>query len=143
MRGRSQSVPEKWTTVYTCRKDRALAASRILRGTKRLGYEPPIYSKAGLDTLSASWLPLDWLGHGYFANVPALIDDLRAIVRSQRAPCRLAASPPSGEWKSTPLLEIAAEGLRPFARGHRRGPRTLFSRSRERRMTVPDTLPFA
>jgi esterase/lipase superfamily enzyme len=81
-----KSVPEKWTTVYTCRKDLAIAASTWVSDAKRLGYEPPVYSEFGLDTTSASLLPLDWLGHGYFANAQPLIDDMTAIIDHDTKP---------------------------------------------------------
>jgi len=34
------SLPAKWSTVYTCRKDLAIAASTWVNDAKRLGYEP-------------------------------------------------------------------------------------------------------
>jgi esterase/lipase superfamily enzyme len=75
-----KSLPEKWTTIYTCRKDLAIAASTWLHDAKRLGYEPPVYNEFGLDTISASLLPLDWLGHGYFASARPLLEDIKAII---------------------------------------------------------------
>jgi esterase/lipase superfamily enzyme len=81
-----RSVPDKWTTVYTCRKDLAIAASTWLSDAKRLSYEPPVYSDFGLDTISASLLPLDWLGHGYFAAARPLLADMAAILDRDARP---------------------------------------------------------
>jgi esterase/lipase superfamily enzyme len=81
-----RSVLDRWTTVYTCRKDLAIAASTWLSDAKRLGYEPPVYSDFGLDTISASLLPLDWLGHGYFAAAQPLLADMTAILDHDSRP---------------------------------------------------------
>jgi hypothetical protein len=72
--------------VYTCRKDLAITASTWLSDAKRLGYEPPVYSDFGLDTISASLLPLDWLGHGYFAAAQPLLADMTAILDHNSRP---------------------------------------------------------
>jgi len=102
-----KSVPEKWTTVYTCRKDLAIAASTWLVDAKRLGYEPPVYSEFGLDTISASLLPLDWLGHGYFAAAKPLLDDMNAIIERDARPASRELLPIGG---SPPKYWLLREG---------------------------------
>jgi chaperonin GroEL len=102
---RYRQLPDKWSTVYTCRRDLAIATSTWLHNAKRLGYEPPVYSGFGLDTVSASWLRLDWLGHGYFAGAKPLIDDMSAIIeRDMPANMRqlIAVGNPPKFWRLKP-----------------------------------------
>jgi esterase/lipase superfamily enzyme len=66
-------------TLYTCKKDRALWMSGAVNGYQRIGFEPPPYCHALLDTVSVSPLKLDLLSHGYFSNSLPVIQDMKRL----------------------------------------------------------------
>jgi esterase/lipase superfamily enzyme len=68
------------TTLYSCSQDKALAVSTKLHSYLRLGAEPPVFARAGLDTVSASRLPLDLWGHGFVASAREVIGDLKQLL---------------------------------------------------------------
>jgi esterase/lipase superfamily enzyme len=68
------------TTLYSCSQDKALAVSTKLHSYLRLGAEPPVFARAGLDTVSASRLPLDLWGHGFVASARQVIGDLKQLL---------------------------------------------------------------
>jgi esterase/lipase superfamily enzyme len=74
------SVATARMTLYSCSQDKALAVSTKLHNYLRLGAEPPIFAHAGLDTVSASRLPLDLWGHGFVASARAVIADLKQLL---------------------------------------------------------------
>jgi esterase/lipase superfamily enzyme len=87
------TVATKRATLYSCAKDKALAVSSNLHDYLRIGYEPPVYCAAGIDTISASHLRLDLLGHGYIASVQPVIADLKSLLRSDLAPAQRNLDP--------------------------------------------------
>jgi esterase/lipase superfamily enzyme len=82
-------------TVYMSANDRALWASRHLSDHLRLGEATqPILVVRGTDTIDASDVPTDLLGHGYFASSKNLIDDLVQLL-DRKVPPRLRLTPAS------------------------------------------------
>ena len=84
-------------TNYTYKADKALLASRKLHDQARVGLEPPVFIHNGIDTISASDLDLDLLGHGYIASAEPLLYDLGQLIHDNKPPqqrARLEPMPP-------------------------------------------------
>jgi esterase/lipase superfamily enzyme len=73
-------------TNYSCAADKALFASRTVHGLGRVGLEPPIFVHDGIDTVSASQLNVDLLGHGYFASAEPLLYDIAELIHHNKPP---------------------------------------------------------
>jgi esterase/lipase superfamily enzyme len=73
-------------TNYTYKADRALMASRKLHDQDRVGLEPPVFVHDGIETISASELDLDLLGHGYVATAAPLLYDVRELIHGNTPP---------------------------------------------------------
>lgn len=87
-------------TVYMSANDKALWASRHLSDHLRLGEATrPILVVRGTDTIDASDVPTDLLGHGYFASSMNLIDDLVQLL-DQKVPPRLRLTPASAHGQA-------------------------------------------
>jgi esterase/lipase superfamily enzyme len=85
-------------TNYTYKADKALMASRKLHDQARVGLEPPVFVHPGIDTISASELDLDLLGHGYIATAEPLLYDLGQLIHDDKPPLhrtRLEPMPPT------------------------------------------------
>jgi esterase/lipase superfamily enzyme len=65
-------------TLYQSSKDKALLASKKIHGNPRAG--EPILVIVGVDTIDASAVDTDFLGHSYFADTWALISDIHALL---------------------------------------------------------------
>ncbi len=84
-------------TNYTYKADKALMASRALHDQDRVGLELPVFVCPGVETVSASALDLDMLGHGYIASAAPLLYDLSQVIHENKAPLnrtRLEPVPP-------------------------------------------------
>jgi esterase/lipase superfamily enzyme len=80
-------------TIYMSGKDKALWASRHLSDHLRLGEAThPILVIRGSDTIDASDIATDLLGHGYIASSKDLIDDL-VLLLDQKVPPRQRLKP--------------------------------------------------
>ncbi len=67
----------KRVTIYASRNDQALAVSKIANNASRLGQaRKKVTVVSGFDTIDASNVSSDWLGHGYIAANAAAINDL-------------------------------------------------------------------
>ncbi|HEU5041034.1 MAG TPA: alpha/beta fold hydrolase, partial [Gemmatimonadales bacterium] len=76
-------------TVYMSSKDKALRLSRWLSTHRRLGEATsPMLVVKSVDTIDASELDTDLLGHGYIASNRDVIDDLVLLVSEKRSPPR-------------------------------------------------------
>lgn len=75
-------------TNYTHEADNALRLSRALHQIGRVGLEPPIFVHQGIDTVSASSLDLDLLGHGYFAAAAPLLYDINELIHDHKPPAQ-------------------------------------------------------
>ncbi len=73
-------------TLYQSSKDRALMASKKIHGNPRAG--EPVLVIQGLDSIDASAVDTDFLGHGYFADTWALLSDIHALLASAEPAAR-------------------------------------------------------
>jgi len=84
-------------TIYMSAKDKALWASRLLSTHLRLGEATnPVRVFPDMDTIDASEVATDLLGHGYIASAQPLLDDLDLLVDQKQRPPRGALKPVSG-----------------------------------------------
>ncbi|MDR6524602.1 esterase/lipase superfamily enzyme [Variovorax paradoxus] len=100
------SVP---VTVYASSRDRALQTSVKLHGFTRVGSAgKEIVFGDGLETIDASAIDTDFLGHSYFASSPSLIRDIGTlVVEGKRAASRPNLKPRPSElaphyWQMRP-----------------------------------------
>jgi esterase/lipase superfamily enzyme len=71
----------KPVTLYASSNDRALAASRRFNGAQRAGDSRPLPTLApGLETVDASNVDTDFLGHSYIAESRVLLTDLALLI---------------------------------------------------------------
>ncbi|MES2653087.1 MAG: alpha/beta hydrolase [Bacteroidota bacterium] len=75
-------------TLYASSKDKALFSSKKLHGNiNRTGYVgDEITIAEGIDTVDASKIDTDLIGHGYFASTAALIQDIFHLTRHNHPP---------------------------------------------------------
>ena len=85
-------------TVYISGQDKALRASRILSSNLRLGEaSSPLLVVNGTETVDASSISVDLLGHGYIAAASVVVDDLLHLLEDKSPPRpRLKASQTPG-----------------------------------------------
>jgi len=76
----------KRVTLYACDKDKAVRLSKFFHGFHRAGYMPPPTVVSGIDTVSASELDLDLVGHGYFAANMSLLSDIYSLIHGDLDP---------------------------------------------------------
>lgn len=77
------------TTLYASGADKAVGASAWLHSGPRAGYFPPVAVAEGVDRLDTVTVPnfdLDLLGHGYFAQAEAVLNDMSDLLRHSTAP---------------------------------------------------------
>jgi esterase/lipase superfamily enzyme len=74
------------TTLYVSSADAALFASRWLHKNQRTGYSPPVLIVPGIDTVEATKVDVDWLGHGYYAAAAGVLYDMAILLRSNLSP---------------------------------------------------------
>lgn len=71
-------------TLYQSSNDKALQVSRQLHGNPRAG--EPILVLPGLDTIDASAIDTDFLGHSYFSDNWPLLSDIFNLLSTDAAP---------------------------------------------------------
>jgi esterase/lipase superfamily enzyme len=71
-------------TLYASNRDKALSASKKLHGGTRLGDANPVTVLAGMDSIDATEVETDLLGHSYFAEAKHVLSDLFAVIREHR-----------------------------------------------------------
>jgi hypothetical protein len=70
-------------------QDKALRVSRLLATNVRLGEATsPMLVVTGAETIDASTLPMDLLGHGYIASCESVIADLTQLINDRQSPPR-------------------------------------------------------
>jgi esterase/lipase superfamily enzyme len=74
------------TTLYVCSCDRALQASGRGYDNVRLGYCPPVTIVDGIDTIEATHVNLDVLGHSYYAEAASVLYDMASLIRIDMPP---------------------------------------------------------
>lgn len=84
MRGTARRI-----SIYASSRDKALIAARVVSTHRRAGSSTGgLVIADGMDTIDASTVDTDLLGHGYFASNRAVIDDLFALLRNNVGPDR-------------------------------------------------------
>ena len=69
-------------TLYASKHDKALQVSNMVNGGRRAGdANGELVRIAGLDTVDASLIEADSLGHSYFGDAPELLGDILGVVR--------------------------------------------------------------
>lgn len=69
-------------TLYASKHDKALQVSNMVNGGRRAGdANGELVRIAGLDTVDASLIEADTLGHSYFGDAPQLLGDILGVVR--------------------------------------------------------------
>jgi esterase/lipase superfamily enzyme len=81
LRKRSASI-----TLYESRNDKALLASKKIHGYIRAG--EPLLVLEGLDTVDASAIDTDFLGHSYFSSDYALLSDIHSMLANDEPAAR-------------------------------------------------------
>jgi esterase/lipase superfamily enzyme len=79
------------TTLYVCSVDRALQASGRAHDNFRTGYCPPVTVVKGIDTIEATNVNLDMLGHSYYAEAASLLYDMASLLRIDMPPAQRPA----------------------------------------------------
>lgn len=74
------------TTLYVCAKDKALHVSSTINANDRIGRVPPVIVINGIDTIEASDVDLDFLGHGYYAEAAGVLYDMSMLIHFRSAP---------------------------------------------------------
>lgn len=91
---RFREVAEKYrrlsarTTLYVSSRDLALEASELIGDEDRIGYMPPVEVVQGIDTIEVSDIDLTLLGHDYFAEADAVLNDIGSLLRTDLDPSR-------------------------------------------------------
>ena len=71
-------------TLYASANDRALQASKRIHGSPRAGdIGPGMIVEPGLETIDASSIDTDFLGHSYFAQSRPLLTDLEILISAK------------------------------------------------------------
>lgn len=92
-------------TLYASSRDKALMASKEVHGYPRLGDTAEgLFQYPGIESIDASELDTDFLGHSYIANSCTVLTDVYYLVRERLRPagrCTLGALIPSvdGCWR--------------------------------------------
>ena len=74
-------------TLYASSNDQALKASKSVHGYPRAGESgADIVVVEGIDTIDASLVETDFLGHSYFGDRESVISDLLNLIRESRPP---------------------------------------------------------
>ncbi len=95
-------------TLYASSKDKALAASQIVNRFPRAGDARALVTFNGMETVDATELETDYLGHAYLGASPPLIDDLKQMIdehmaaKERRGMKELQATGRLKYWKFVP-----------------------------------------
>jgi esterase/lipase superfamily enzyme len=71
-------------TLYESSKDKAIQASKKIHGNPRAG--EPLLVVRGMDTIDASVIDTDFLGHSYFSDNWPLLSDIHSILFKDEPP---------------------------------------------------------
>jgi len=96
-------------TLYASAKDKALLGSQLVHRYPRAGDAGPgIIAMESLESVDASQLETDYLGHSYFGDSPYIIEDLIQIVaehlpaEKRKGMRRVQVAPQLQYWTFTP-----------------------------------------
>jgi esterase/lipase superfamily enzyme len=73
-------------TLYESSKDKAIQASKKIHGNPRAG--EPLLIIPGLDTIDASAIDTDFLGHSYFSDNWPLLSDIHSLLFKDELPAQ-------------------------------------------------------
>lgn len=85
--GRSFGRRATRTTLYASNRDRAIKASTEFWKRNVAGYFKPFTVVEGIDTVAVHNYDADFIGHSYYGDAPAVLDDIKMLI--------LFGSPPS------------------------------------------------
>lgn len=71
-------------TIYESSRDKAIQASKKVHGNPRVG--EPIFVLPGIDTIDATEVDTDFLGHSYFSDNWPLLADMHSILFDDKPP---------------------------------------------------------
>lgn len=98
-------------TLYASKYDRALQVSRQVNGGRRLGDAASgVVQLAGMDTVDASLIETDLLGHSYFGDAPQLLGDILGLIKLGRRPSERCGVKQRVAAKDASLWDIQPEG---------------------------------
>jgi esterase/lipase superfamily enzyme len=95
-------------TLYASSKDEALAMSKTIHGYPRAGESGPgLVTAEGIDTIDASAVDTDFLGHSYPTGSRSVLSDIYYLIRDGRQPgerfgMRAAVNRAPGLWSFDP-----------------------------------------
>jgi esterase/lipase superfamily enzyme len=78
----------KRTTIYSSSADLALLLSKAFHSYPRLGEAPPLQLSPQIDTIDASAIGRDLLGHSYFGESVSVIRDMFLLVKQKLEPAK-------------------------------------------------------
>lgn len=91
--GQSLVALAQKVTLYASENDDALLIARLLDGVDRAGQKAREVLIPGIDAVDASAVRTDFIGHGYFADSPSLISDLRLLLMDDADPVHRKLEP--------------------------------------------------
>lgn len=104
-------------TLYASSSDAALLASKKVHGYQRAGDSlPTILIVPGVDTVDASGIDTDMLGHSYFAQMKDVMDDIGLLLIAGKLPSErslLEQAIGSGKYWRLPAAIVTQSGERP------------------------------
>ncbi len=108
IRSRAEGV-----TLYASRNDLALQVSRRVNGGYRLGdASGEVFALEGLDTVDASLIEADTLGHSYFGDAPQMLGDILGLVRLGWGPQERCGVSVRDQNAASAVWEVQPDGCR-------------------------------
>lgn len=101
-------------TLYASSKDTALKISKVINGGQRLGdADPSIVMLNGMESIDASNVETDLIGHAYYADARSVLSDLFEVVRdtgpaASRSHLEEILTVPGRFWRFKPLPALSA-----------------------------------
>jgi esterase/lipase superfamily enzyme len=74
------------TTIYSSSHDVALELSKLFHSYPRLGEAPPLRVSSDIETVDASAVRADILGHSYFGSSATMLRDISLLIRDGLSP---------------------------------------------------------
>lgn len=104
-------------TLYASSSDAALMASKKVHGYQRAGDSAPtIIIAPGIDTIDASGIDTDLLGHSYFAQMKDVLQDINLLLIASKSPAErslLEQARAAGKyWRLASAVVPPGEGTR-------------------------------
>jgi len=105
-------------TLYASSNDKALKFSKFINGGNRLGdADPSIVVLPGMDSIDASNVETDLLGHSYYADARSVLSDLFEVVRdtgsaTARSLLEEVLTPMGHFWRFKPKQDIGTPSTR-------------------------------